>query len=279
MNSVISFDMRADFGFLKKPDTNDPIYLTFNMLHKPALLGILGAIIGLGGFSEAKDKEEKQKPEKGKKRQPLLPEYYTELQDLKVGIKPLGDENGNFQKTTIKYNNAVGYANKDANDNGATLNIIEQTLIKPAYRCYLLLEETKELHQKLRDYLKNCKAEFLPYLGKNDFSVWWDNFQEYEVRTLEAINKSFKVNTIFKKEEMLKDGVLRSKGFKPKPTPNSKFMYFENLPVKYSSNLNLLQYDYAPFAYTDWDLQADYKVEGIYELTNKDGNKEIIQVF
>ena len=44
---LISFDLCADMGFLKKPDINEKIYLTYNMLHKPALLGILGAIIGL----------------------------------------------------------------------------------------------------------------------------------------------------------------------------------------------------------------------------------------
>ena len=42
---LISFDIQADFGFFKKPDYNDGVLLTYNMLHKPALLGILGAII------------------------------------------------------------------------------------------------------------------------------------------------------------------------------------------------------------------------------------------
>ena len=46
---LISFDIQADFGFFKKPDYNDGVLLTYNMLHKPALLGILGAIIGLRG--------------------------------------------------------------------------------------------------------------------------------------------------------------------------------------------------------------------------------------
>lgn len=50
-NKLVSFDLKADFGFFKKPDIND-IYLTYNMLHKPALLGILGAIVGLQGFQE-----------------------------------------------------------------------------------------------------------------------------------------------------------------------------------------------------------------------------------
>ena len=39
---LISFDIQADFGFFKKPDYNDGVLLTYNMLHKPALLGILG---------------------------------------------------------------------------------------------------------------------------------------------------------------------------------------------------------------------------------------------
>jgi CRISPR-associated protein Cas5h len=94
---LISFDLIAEFGFFKKPDIND-IYLTYNMLHKPALLGILGAIIGLHGYQ----------------RNGELPEYYKELNHLKLGIQPLNSDKGNFPKDMIKYNNCVGYANSDA---------------------------------------------------------------------------------------------------------------------------------------------------------------------
>ena len=58
MKQLISFDIKADFGFLKKPDTNAPVYLTYNMIHKPCVLGFLGAIMGYGGF-----KGDKKKPE------------------------------------------------------------------------------------------------------------------------------------------------------------------------------------------------------------------------
>ena len=70
---LISFDLKADFGCMKKPDVNDGLMLTFNMLHKPALLGILGAIVGLKGYSKNKE----------------FPEYYTVFKDLKIGIEPL----------------------------------------------------------------------------------------------------------------------------------------------------------------------------------------------
>ena len=52
MKKLVSIDIFADFGMLKKPDTNEPVYMTFNMLHKPGLLGILGAITGLSGFKK-----------------------------------------------------------------------------------------------------------------------------------------------------------------------------------------------------------------------------------
>ena len=79
---LISFDLQADFGFFKKPDYNDGMLLTYNMLHKPALLGLLGAVIGLQGYRK-----------KGE-----LPEYYQHLEELSVGIEPLEKrhEKGNF---------------------------------------------------------------------------------------------------------------------------------------------------------------------------------------
>jgi len=154
MNKLISIDLFADFGMLKKPDTNEPVYLTFNMLHKPALLGILGAIAGLEGFKE-----------KGK-----LPEYYLKLKDLQVGIQPINHEKGNFQKTTIKYNNATGFANKDDKNNGATLNIVEQTLVTPAFRCYLYLDTDNELQStKLMKIYRTIMLNIYPISVKMNF--------------------------------------------------------------------------------------------------------------
>ncbi|MFT5747850.1 MAG: CRISPR-associated protein Cas5h, partial [Saprospiraceae bacterium] len=151
MKQLISFDIKADFGFLKKPDTNEPMYLTFNMIHKPFVLGLLGAILGERGFQ----------------KNGVFPDYYLKLKDIPIGIMPLDDEKGNFQKTVIKYNNGVGYA---SHETGGNLIITEQTLVKPSYRIYLLTD-----NQELIQRIQNNEAEFLPYLGKNDFSLWWEN--------------------------------------------------------------------------------------------------------
>lgn len=255
MQKLISIDLFADFGMLKKPDTNEPVYLTFNMLHKPALLGILGAIIGEAGFKE-----------KG-----ILPDYYIKLKDLKIGIQPLSHENGNFQKTTIAYNNTTGMASKEQ---GGNLIVTEQTLVAPAFRCYFLLDLDNEIHQKIDENLSNYHAEYLPYLGKNEFSVWWKDYQKYEeFEESEAVD-SFKINSIYVKDQPVKDG-KDIQPFNPILTPEGNtFSYFERLPIGYDDQL--FQYEYRNFAFTDWSLKINYQSQ--VKLLKINTN-EIIQVF
>ncbi|MBN2518930.1 MAG: type I-B CRISPR-associated protein Cas5 [Bacteroidales bacterium] len=258
-NKIISVDFFADFGMLKKPDTNEPVYLTFNMVHKPALLGIFGAIIG----------------EKGFVKNGVLPDYYKVFENLKLGITPLNHENGNYQKTIIRYNNTTGFASKEE---GGNLMVDEQTLIAPAFRCYLLNDNSNEKHQKLAQYLKQVYAEYLPYLGKNEFSLWWENYKEYSFSEFIPQN-SFKINSLFIKEESLRDGKVQTY-FLPflnfSVSNGNTFSYFENLPVGYNSDL--LQYDYKSFAFTDYDLQEKFKVPAEYLLVKLNTN-EIIQLF
>lgn len=280
MSKLISVDFHADFGFLKKPDTNNPMYFSFNMLHKPALLGILGAIIGEKGFydgeklskSEGKGRNATSAYERG-----LLPDYYQKLSNLKIGIKPLKDDKGVFIKDTLQYNNGTGFASEEL---GGNLIIKEQFIIEPNYRCYIYLEKMDEIEMKLYNYLKNGWAEYLPYLGKNDFSLWWDNFEEYAIDSFNNDEDlSFSIYSIFLKEATLKDGkerVPRMKLFGN--VDNSKFMYFENLPINYDNVL--WQYRYEPFAYTNFTLKSNYIVNDLYEIKSLNSNeKYLIQLF
>ena len=257
---LISFDLRADFGFFKKPDYNDGILLSFNMLHKPALLGILGAIIGLKGYE----------------RKGQLPEYYQRLKDLPVGIEPLEDshERGNFQKTTVKYTNTVGYANQDGN-----LLIEEVMLIKPAYRCYLLLDNGNADYTQLYTNLKEGKAEYIPYLGKNEFQAWWldengeSTFQEYEFEIKENDSGKFKVNTLIDKSNVvLKDNTVSDdffNNFNPFEivfTPDT-FMYFERLPIGF--NETLFQYENRDFAFSNFPLKSNTPLKNLYFIPSQ----------
>lgn len=263
MKKLISIDIYADFGMLKKPDTNEPVYLTFNMLHKPALLGILGAVIGAGGF----------------KKKGILPDYYLKFSDLKIGIRPINHENGNFQKTIITYNNTTGLASKET---GGNLMVTEQTLVAPAYRCFFLFDMENEDHAVADRNLSKYYAEYLPYLGKNEFSIWWKNYQVYKNFKEFVSDENFKIDSVYIKSQPLREvkdvDVLLSFDpvFEDQPEGNS-FSYFEHLPVEYLDiGGNNYQYKYEDFAYTDWTLKANNKSNNLLLKINKN---EIIQVF
>lgn len=257
MDLIISFDIKSDFGFFKKPDSNEKagIYLTYNIIHKPALLGMLGAIIGLDGYRVAGE----------------LPGYYKELNDLQIAIQPLNSDKGNFKKTVIRYTNTVGYANRD----GGTLIVDEQTLIKPSFRCYIKPDITNEKHFLISEYLEDTIAEYLPYLGKNDFSLWWENFKAYEAEPFE-FNREYVISTIFNKNDhLIKDSKaeLSFDIMDDLPT-ETKYMYFERLPVSFHPELK--QYEFEEFVYTNFKLSKETKLENLYQLKE---NNEIIQLF
>jgi CRISPR-associated protein Cas5h len=260
MKKLLSFDLESHMGFLKKPDINDGIYLTYNMIHKPALLGILGAIIGLRGYTE----------------NGTIPEYYDKLKNLQVGVEPLKHEKGNFQKTVVKYCNGVGYA---SGEEGGNLIIVEQTLIKPTYRIYLLLDLEDSTQEKLYNYITECKAEYLPYLGKNDHSTWWtkDNVKEYEYEESKNNNESFSIKSIFRKSDISvknqKQNSLDS--FDIMNTEEElPFIYFERLPIGF--NEVLMQYELTDFAYTNYLFKKDTMLNNLIRVKNE---SKYIQLF
>jgi CRISPR-associated protein Cas5h len=232
---LISFDLKADFAFFRKPDTNATINLSYNIIHRPAVLGILGAIIGLDGYKE-----------KGK-----FPQYYEVLKDIGIGIEPLNHDKGNYAKTNIKYSNTVGYANK-----GANFLTEELTLVNPEYRIFLLLNEENEFHEKLDNSLKNGFAEYIPYLGKNEFTAWWnpDSYKEYHFSKEEIQNESVKIKSIFQKSIVLKNNVeVLPFDIFNFDKEEVLFMYFERLPKDFDRDL--MQYDLVEFVYSNYQIK------------------------
>src|SRR5699024_8317345 len=102
----ITFNLSGKTAFLKKPDVNAYAYFTYNNIHKIALLGVLGAIMGLGGYNQMSTKS-------GDVR---YPEFYERLKDIRISIVPLS-EKGYFQKKIQTFNNSVGYASKEEGKN------------------------------------------------------------------------------------------------------------------------------------------------------------------
>lgn len=254
---LISFDLKAEMGFLKKPDINDGIYLTYNMLHKPALLGILGAIAGMKGYMG----------------NGALPEYYEKLSHLKVGVKPLEDDKGNYTKDIVSYNNSTGFA---SGEEGGNLIVTEQILIKPFYKCFLLLNLDNADEKTLYDNILSYKAEFLPYMGKNDFSAWWTDAHEYDFFEKFDFSHDYKITSIFAKTDAVSGYVARSMSMFYKESKESSFLYFERLPVGF--NEKLYQYSYADFVYSNASFKKEMDMSKVGEFYQIDED-HIIQLF
>jgi CRISPR-associated protein Cas5h len=256
MKKLISIDLKADLGFLKKPDINEGIYLTYNMLHKPVLLGVLGAVVGLKGYQV-----------RGR-----LPDYYVQLKGLRVGIQPLQARNGNFLKSVVEYNNGVGYASQEA---GGNLIVREQILIRPTFRCFVELDTDDFLEQRLLESLRNGEADYLPYFGKNEFSLWWNDFREFDYQPFDFA-EDYEVATIFMKSKEVIKEMVQKKIISPftMRVSESKFMTFEELPVGFDEQL--LQYEKRPFVYTNFTLSKDLQLEGLFQIR---GQHELIQLF
>jgi CRISPR-associated protein Cas5h len=248
MEKLISIDLKSDFGFFRKPDANNTVNLSYNMLHKPALLGIFGAIVGLDGYKE-----------KGKS-----PQYYEVFKDLKVGISPLEHEKGNFQKTVIKYSNTVGYANS-----GSTFLTEESTLIKPSYRVYVLLDLTNDYQKLLFENLKDGKAEYLPYFGKNEFAAWWEkeSFEDYNFEAVAKLKADGKIKTLFLKEDIVNEQkaspVFDFTNFWENET---LYMYFERLPTGFDDSL--FQYQIKDSVFLTFMIKPSANIRNLFYLTD-----------
>jgi len=266
---LISFDLKAEMGFLKKPDINDGIYLTYNMLHKPALLGILGAIAGMKGYKE----------------NGVFPEYYKRLMHLRndlkpaagfepirVGIQPLESDKGSFTKEIVSYNNSTGFA---SNEEGGNLIVTEQILLKPTYRCFLLLNLDNEDEKTLYDSILSYKAEFLPYMGKNDFSAWWTKAHEYDSFERFDFSHDYKIASIFVKTDVVSGYVASAVG-RAARSAIMPFIYFERLPICFHKKL--YQYSYADFVFSNATFSAEMNMSAsgyFYQI----GNNNIVQLF
>lgn len=259
MQKLVSIDLKADFGFFRKPDSNAGINLSYNMLHKPSLMGILGAIIGLGGYKEF-----------GK-----VPEYLEKLKGIKVGICPLHHDKGSFAKAIIQYSDTTGYNNTDKDKKPSTRLMKESALIAPAYRCFLLLQMENEFHSKLYHYLSEGKAEYLPYFGKNEFAAWWDkeSFKgDYEVLEL-PIEEDVKIITLIclddRQEESVKTAFAKAVTNARTRSKEVSFLYFERLPSEiiasdaaFEKDKNV-RYNYSPlkkFVYSNIIFDKENKL-------------------
>ena len=163
---ALKFVLKGKTAFFKNPEVNTYYYFTYGNIHKPALLGIFGAILGYQGYESKFD---------------IFPEYYNKLKDLKIAIVP-NKENGHFHRKIQYFNNSVGYASYEK---GGNLIVKEQWLENPEWTIYVQIDNAES--QKLAQMIIDRQCIYTPYLGKNDHLATIEDAQLVQLREIDKM--------------------------------------------------------------------------------------------
>ena len=166
---ALKFDIHGRYGFFKNHESNS-VYMSYQFIHKPSVLGILGCIVGLDGWRQMKQHEGKL-------------EYYEVFKDTKISIIPKSSYFNVFYETI---NNSTGFVNIDASKKGgATANIKRQILQDPCYTIIIQKEGiSKEYYDKLKEMLFKGESTYPICLGNNTYKANITNVEEIELENI-----------------------------------------------------------------------------------------------
>lgn len=241
---AVKFTLSGRTAFFKKPEVNAYFYFTYSQIHKVALLGMFGAILGYGGYAQKAWKS----PKKGQEIAVEYPEFYEKLHKLKISIVPR-NERGYIPKKVQVFNNSVG-----SNEKGGNLIVKEQWLENPKWDIYVMIdcEEAEMLAQSL----EQRKCVYFPYLGKNDHPADIKDVCRIDIQETEL------------KETVVSSMFLKNIGNLLMPDDDDDievFKYAEKLPVALNGYTNL--YEYEDFCYTN--MFVSIKDGSVYKAGDK----------
>lgn len=229
-NPIIKFNLSGITGSFKKPH-NPVSFLTYEHIHKVALLGLLGAILGKRGHTFVSKEE---------------PEFYRDLKDIRVSISPNKDRL-EFRTEKIEYAN-FSLGNLKPHE--------EQVLINPEWDIYLYIDD-RDLFEELKDRLITKNFVYNIYLGKTRHFANLDKVEiikDYETVEINEETKRFKFDSLVRKDYLGLDGNPIDSYSKNNEIDNPflKQIYF---PIGYYK-VNGLQYDERVFIISNYYLKA-----------------------
>ncbi len=249
MSEVLKFKLESRLAIIRKPESNDR-YFTYNNIHKIAILGILGSIIGENGYNYnlLMNKEYE------------LPEFYQNLKDIKIGIEPITNK-GIFNKKWQKFNNSVGYASKEEGNN---LIVNEELLENPKWNIYVL-SNSSDKYEKIKEYMLNSKCEYIPYIGKNEHFG--------SISDVKIYNNVSKISKVTDKIDSIYLDDIKSKVIDKNyldilnSNDNEKeFIYAEIMPMRLNEKIGYI--DFKKFCFTNKNIEISDQDE-IYHVDNK----------
>lgn len=233
----LRFTLSGPAACFRQPDVNAKVYFTYNNIHKVALLGLLGAVLGLSGYRNAKLYGQEER---------MYPEFYEVLSSLRVSVVPNG-KSGYFTKKIQYFNNSVGYASKEE---GGNLQVREQWLENPKWTVFLAQHELDDaIWNNLCDYLLRGECAYIPYLGRNDFPAQIEDVHMAELSPSHSPN----IHSLFLYEGDLK--ALDGGG----PT---QFLFVETAPTGLFPNYNF--YEFGRYIFTNAALPEEALPSHLY---------------
>ncbi len=222
---AIKFTLSGKTAMFKKPDVNAFVYFTYSHIHKIALFGVLGAIIGLGGYTQQNNTNLKEN------KREKYPEFYSKLQNLKIAIQPDLKDKGYFVKKIQTFNNSVGYASQEE---GGNLIVREQWLENPKWRIYILdnKEIDDDIFKKLHNYMLNHQSMYFPYLGKNEHPASINHCEYIEL----CESKDNYITSLFPSKNIQIDNCFSHNN-------KSVYIFREKMPVRINEELNFYEYE------------------------------------
>ncbi len=226
----LRFTLSGSAACFRQPDVNAKVYFTYNNIHRVALLGLLGAVLGLSGYRNKKLHGDGERE---------YPEFYEVLSAMLVSVVPNG-KNGYFAKKLQYFNNSVGYASKEE---GGNLQVREQWLENPSWTVFLAQHKLSDaVWNKLRDYLQYSKCTYMPYLGRNDFPAQIDNVEIVDLFP----SRQQHIHSLF-----LYNGDLKALD---SGSP-SQYLFVETAPIALVSKHNF--YEFGRYIFTNCSVSED----------------------
>lgn len=164
---LLIFDIGSEYGHFRKFNTTTSP-LTYSIPTRPAIAGLVGAVIGI---------EREKGPNKFEKGTVPIPELLS-LQKASIAVQLLSP----VKKTNIGFNlvstkNFRDYFNiNDKDTKGSIKDTYRRTQIEfellknPTFRIFISWEN-QDLFQKLIESVKLNKTHFTPYLGLSQFTA------------------------------------------------------------------------------------------------------------
>lgn len=223
---AFKFDIYGKYAFIKNPEINTKEF-SFEHIHKPTILGLLGCILGLKGRESCT----KDFP---------FPEYYDKLKDIKVSIVPHSVVFNKYDDTII---NSTGYCNA-----GESQVIQREILEGVRWTIYLINDNVidKELWDRLYMMASNHESFYPLYLGSNEYKAKISNVEK--VNLDKAFDTEIVINSLF-----LRD-IIKTRHevtFNEDDIPYDLMLYFPH-------SLNeLLLYNYKWYEHTNLILEIN----------------------